>query len=420
MSEPFGSKGPSMFRILGFANKSVLGTAFTLAMLVPPADAEARTFKVLHSFACGTDGGIPLGGLILDAAGDLYGTTAGNSECSFGTVFKLAPDGTETVLYNFPGANGGSAPDSTLVMDKSGKLYGTTFAGGTIGCGVVFKISSTGKESLIHDFAGPPSDGCTPDGALVMDASGDLYGTTEGGGKNRDGAVFKLTSDGVVTLLYSFCRKANCMDGTAPFGGLIADSAGNFYGTTLRGGRQSCNYQCGTVFELTPGGTETVLYGFKGPPNDANTPEGTLMLDHSGNLFGTLYNGGRAGCESNSGCGAAFKLGADRTETVLHFFTGRKGDGGNPFSGLLADGVGNLYGTTQYGGGPGCTVTPYGCGTVFKLAPDGTETVLHSFGKGTQGANPASSLAMDTAGNLYGTASEGGAGGFGTVFKLTP
>ncbi len=253
-----------------------------------------------------------------------------------------------------------------------------------------------------------------------MDESGNFFGTTPDGGKNREGAVFELAADGTETVLYSFCRKANCADGASPYAGLIADSAGNLYGASYWGGRVGCGDQCGTVFKLAPDGTETVLHRFRGPPNDGNGPDGTLIIDQSGNSYGTLFTGGRAGCFEDTGCGAAFKLAPDGTYSVLHFFTGRRGDGANPVAGLIADSGSNLYGTTEHGGGRGCTISPYGCGTIFELAPDGTETVLYSFGKGSNGANPTAGLVADGKGDFYGAASEGGANGFGTVFKFTP
>ncbi|HEY2444829.1 MAG TPA: choice-of-anchor tandem repeat GloVer-containing protein [Rhizomicrobium sp.] len=195
---------------------------------------------------------------------------------------------------------------------------------------------------------------------------------------------------------------------------------GNFYGTTQSGGRLGCGNECGTVFKLAPDGTESVLFKFKGPPNDGNNPDGNLIIDQSGNYFGTLFVGGRAGCYAEQGCGAVFKLAPDGTETIPHFFTGKNGDGSNPSAGLISDSAGNLYGTTEFGGGRGCIISSGGCGTVFEIATNGTESVLHSFGKGNNGAIPASGLVADGAGNLYGTASHGGGNGYGTVFEITP
>jgi len=328
---------------------------------------------VVYSFTGGSKGGNP-GTLIIDANGNLYG--AEGQPVGYGSVFKLAPKGAINFYYLEKGGEGTKG----LVMDAKGTLWVNVTGGGGIGCGVIFTIRPSGREVLKHDFAGPPSDGCAPIGALIMDESGDFYGTTFNGGKNREGTVFELAAGGTETVLYSFCRKANCADGASPDAGLVVDSEGNLYGATYWGGRQGCGDQCGTVFELAPDGTETVLHKFRGPPNDGNGPNGTLIIDESGNFYGTLFTGGRAGCFEDTGCGAAFKLAPDGTYGVLHFFTGKTGDGANPVAGLIADSADNLYGTTEYGGGRGCTISPYGCGTIFELAPDGTETILHSFG----------------------------------------
>jgi uncharacterized repeat protein (TIGR03803 family) len=409
-----------MFRVLDIATKIILGAMFTVALIGHFSAAHATSFKVLHSFTGGTDGCSPSGGLILDGSGNLYGTAVGSSCESCGTVFKIAPSGSETVLHSFTCGSNGEGPDDTLVMDEKGNLYGATVEGGSIGCGVIFKVTPTGREKTVHDFTGQPDDGCIAEGTLIIDKDGNFFGTTNIGGKNNGGTVFEFTVDGTEKVLYSFCRRVRCADGESPLAGVIADSAGNLYGTTDSGGKLGCGNECGTVFKLAPDGTETVLYKFKGPPNDGNNPDGDLIIDQSGNFYGTLY-GGRLGSScAYEGCGAVFKLAPDGSETVLHFFTGRKGDGANPFAGLIADAAGNLYGTTEFGGGRRCTVITIGCGTVFELAPDGTETVLHSFGTGSRGAIPAGGLVADSAGNLYGTTSEGGVSGFGTVFEITP
>ena len=198
------------------------------------------------------------------------------------------------------------------------------------------------------------------------------------------------------------------------------DQNNNFYGTTVSGGGAHCKignstgHICGTVFKLTGDGTETVLYKFKGSPNDGAEPSGVIM-DQAGNLYGTAELGGLSGpsCIGNGGCGVVFKLAPDGTETVLHFFTGKNGDGGSPLAGLVADSMGNLYGATPWGGDRN------GNGTVFKIATDGAETIIHTF-NGTNGDRPYSGLVADGAGNLYGTTAFGGTYNYGTVFEITP
>jgi uncharacterized repeat protein (TIGR03803 family) len=235
-------------------------------------------------------------------------------------------------------------------MDDKSNLWGTT-GGGGLGGGVIFKINSRDKEKLIHTFEGSPNDGCDAGGAMVV-GGGSFYGTTFGCGKYGYGTVFTLAPDGSESLFYSF---KGGRDGFNPDAGLIIDAQGNLYGTTDYGGKVSACTNgaggCGTVFRLAPNGTKTVLYKFKGSPGDGYLPQGNVIMDASGILYGTLFWGGLAGCDSNRGCGAVFKLAPDRSETVLHFFKGGRSDGANPPAGLVADAAGNLFGTTLQGGG---------------------------------------------------------------------
>jgi uncharacterized repeat protein (TIGR03803 family) len=398
----------------------ILAGAMTLALFAFLAAAHASSFKALYSFTAGADGCYPVRGVIRDGADNLYGTTTGNAApCNQGAVFKLAPDGTLMPLYLFPGGTGGFGPGG-LVMDQKGNLWGSTCCGG-IGGGVIFKIDTKGHESVSHTFRGSPNDGCSGGDTMVVDAGGNLYGTTFACGKFGYGAVFKVKPDGSESLLYSF-RGGH--DGYNPDSGMILDGQGNLYGTTDYGGRvKLCNngdVGCGTVFKLAPNGTKTLLDGFKGPPKDGYIPAANPIMDASGNLYGTTLSGGISGCYENLGCGIVFKLAPDGKETVLHLFTGGRGDGANSFAGLYADGAGNLYGTTAFGGGTISCNGGYGCGTVFEIAPDGTETILHKFKGPTDGATPTANLIADAAGNLYSTAEFGGANDYGTVFEITP
>lgn len=392
------------------AIKCFLGGACAIIAATLPNVSQATSFNVLYSFTGGSDGGNPAyGNLVLDKNGNLYGTTS--LPLGTGAVFKLTADGVESVLYYFPGGSGGAGPEA-LVMDNNGNLWGTACCGG-IGSGVIFKINSTGEEKLVHTFAGQPNDGSTPFGALILGSDGRFYGTTTGGGKYNVGTVLKLALDGTDTVLYSFNDKRS---GNDPFAGLTMDANANLYGADAGGGARNF----GTVFGHAHDGTETVLHVFKGPPNDGSTPDGALVVDQSGNLYGTAFTGGHAGCYSDEGCGAAFMLAPGGAETILHFFTGKHGDGANPIAGLIADAAGNFFGTTEFGGGRLPCNGFYGCGTVFEIAPDGTETILHSFGDGSKGANPVAGLVADGKGNFFGTASDGGAYGYGTVFEITP
>ncbi len=403
-------------RALDARGKHILAGAAALAMLASLNMAHAAGFRVLYRFTGGSDGAYPEAGLIRDSAGNLYGTTAGGGiGYGYGTVFELAPDGTETVLYAFTGGSDGNDPTAGLIKDKAGNLYGTTAFGGAHHDGTVFKLAPDGTETVLHAFTSG-ADGADPFAGLIKDKAGNLFGTTDfGGGTSGKGTVFKLAPDGTETVLHAF---TGGNDGDDPIGGLIKDSAGNLYGVTALGGTADCGGTgCGTVFEIAPDGTKTVLYAFTGGSDGAG-PSASLIRDSAGNLYGTTQGGGGTSCSDGYGCGTIFELAPDGTETVLYAFTGGS-DGANPFTaGLIRDKAGNLYGTTDFGG-------PLGEGVVFRLAPDGTERVLHSFGiSGGDGAAPSASLIRDSAGNLYGTTQGGGDTGCnhpygcGTIFTL--
>jgi uncharacterized repeat protein (TIGR03803 family) len=375
--------------------------------LVAPGPAQAQTFTVLYTFTSTTDGEQPDASLFQDAAGNLYGTTQyGGTKGGYGTVFRLDTSGKETVLRSFAGTPDAEDPYSGLTRDKAGNFYGTTLYGGTGGgFGTVFKLHPNGRETILHSFAGTP-DGEDPRSVLVRDTAGNLYGTTQYGGTNGGyGTVFKLDAKGKLTLLHSF---AGTPDGEDPYAGLLRDKAGSLYGTTQYGGTGG---GFGTVFKLDAKGKLTLLHSFAGTPDGVN-PFAGLLRDAAGNLYGTTYYGG-----TNGGYGTVFKLSAKGKLTLLHSFAGMP-DGQNPYSRLIRDAAGNFYGATFYGG-------TFGYGTVFKLNPAGKLTILHSFTGLADGSHPIAGLILDKAGNLYGTTSDGGDlncgfSGCGTVFKVTP
>ncbi len=388
--------------------------------------APAQTITVLHTFR-GNDGGYPMGLPVLDPAGNIYGTASagGTGKCGkngCGTAFMLNKTGGLVGVYSFGGADG-MEPVAGLLRAATGKLYGTTVFGGDKnrscqpGCGAVFELSATGKETVLHKFTGPP-DGYFSEALLVEDAEGNLYGTTQEGGAYGSGTVFKIDASGKETILYSF---SGGMTGCNPYPGVILDSAGNLYGVTSDGGVPgSCNNGLGVVFRLDTSGNETILHLFGG--GDGANPSSVLLFDSEGNLYGTTENGG-VGC--GTGCGVVFELspapGGSWSETVLYDFCSLPNcaDGEEPLTGpLVRDASGNLYGTTYFGGGSDD-------GIVFKLDTSGNETVLHSFTGGADGANPWAGLVMDSSGNLYGTTQQGGATCLppytcGVVFKITP
>jgi uncharacterized repeat protein (TIGR03803 family) len=387
---------------------------------LPPA---APSFMVLHSFAGPpTDGEAPNAGLILDTAGNLYGTTVSGGAASTcvaaylcGVVFELSPAGAETLLHSFTGGADGGDPYGALVRDGAGNLYGTTELGGAYGYGVVFELIRCDSEPSGYEFKVRYSfkggaDGAYPLAGLIRDAKDNLYGTTTYGGASGQGVVFKLSPSGAETILYTFTGGA---DGADPHSALLRDAAGNLYGTTAYGGGSSaCESGCGTVFKVSPAGTETILYRFSGGADGA-FPNAALIQDPALNLYSTTAYGGA------SGQGVVFKLSPSGAETILYTFAGGA-DGANPYGGLLQDAAGNLYGTTTFGGAES-SACPLGCGTVFKLSPSRTEIVLHSFTR-ADGAEPYGALVRDGAGHLYGTTYSGGTSGtgVGVVFRLTP
>jgi uncharacterized repeat protein (TIGR03803 family) len=407
-----------------------LASMFALALLAPgqlEAGGAKVSYKVLYSFLGQPDGAFPTG-LIRDANGTLYGITefGGTGTCSnnnfpgCGTVFTVGPSGKETVLHSFAGyPTDGAFPNATLVQDSSGNLYGTTQGGGAYQVGTVFKVDASGTETVLYSFCPtkfPCTDGSYPLGALILDANGSLYGTTHGGGSANYGTVFKVDQNGTETVLYSF---TDSTDGAYPQAGLIFDAAGNLYGTASLGGA-GCNGQgCGVVFKLDTTGKETVLYSFKNFPDGAY-PEGGLIWDGKGNLYGTTSAGGIDHRYCN-GCGTIFKVSPSGKETVLYRFP-RLSTGDGPRGTVVRDSAGNLYGTAG-GGGNGCGGT--GCGVVFKLSKTGKLSLLYKASVGAGGIRPSATLVRDASGALYGTMRGSGAPqcpipGCGTVFKLTP
>jgi hypothetical protein len=380
--------------------------------------------NVLYSFCsqlvgqdC-TDGVTPYAGLIMDASGNLYGTTFSGGATIYGggfgsgVVFELTPNQsktawTETVLYNFcsqPLCTDGTGAVGSLIMDGAGNLYGTTRQGGgglSGGGGVVFELTpdhskATWTETVLYSFCSQSScaDGLYPYGRLIMDGAGNLYGTTSAGGANggatggAGGAVFELTPNQsktawTETVLYSFCSQTDCTDGEHPFAGLIMDGAGNLYGTTVAGG---FNF-VGTAFQLAKTGTawsEKVLHSFctevvGNDCADGVYPYAGLIMDGAGNLYGTTFGGG-TGLYNGSGIGSGvgFELTPNQsktawTETVLYNFCSQSNcaDGFSPQAGLIADGAGNLYGTTGLGGNNVSPCPGIGCGTVFEITGSG-------------------------------------------------
>jgi uncharacterized repeat protein (TIGR03803 family) len=419
------------------AMAAVCISVLTLAQTQPQKTASYKE-KVLHAFNGTSDGWVPTS-LVRDAKGNLYGTNAdggylgGGCDSFFagcGTVFELSAGGKFKLLHTFKYSDG-AIPFGNLIQDASGNLYGTTVDGGNngeceSGCGVVFKVSPTGKFTMLYNFTAG-SDGANSTSGVIMDAARNLYGVAQTFGA---GEVFELTTSGDFRVLYSFNGTA---DGGFP-NGVVQDSRGNLYGTTVAGGdmsRRLYQYGCGVVYKLDTNGTETVLYSFKGG-SDGAFPEAPLFMDKGGNLYGTTTRGGdeKKNCDRTNeplGCGTIFEIDTAGTFSVLFTFDSADGYGPNQ---LMQDAHGNLYGTTPSGGNGRRSYggEAVGCGVVFKLTPSGKESVLHNFRGQRDGGDPSGGVVEDTKGNLYGTTLNGGdlscapgtGVGCGVIFELTP
>jgi uncharacterized repeat protein (TIGR03803 family) len=426
-----GMNAQNLARILTTTLSGVLALGLALATpalaLDQPHDATATaspattTFTTLATFTGpnGKDPGL-LESLVQGLDGNFYGTTTeggANKVCldeesgkdvGCGTVFKVTPGGTVTVLHSFDKTDG-SFPLTGLVLGSNGNFYGVTSAGGGDADGTVFEITPGGTLTTLVHFDG--TNGRAPLVPLVQGSNGNFYGATSTGGANGDGTVFEITPAGTLTTLHSFCSLAKCADGEDP-NGLIQAANGNLYGTTYTGGvNSSCPTDapltesgCGTVFKITPGGTLTTLLSFGG--TNGALPNATLVQATNGNFYGTTDLGGTF-CLDDGGCGTIFEITPGGTLTTLLDCNGT--DCSQPFPGLIQASDGNFYGTTEAGG-----ANP-GCGIIFEIA-GGTLTTLVNFGSGTISSCDPGGLVQGTDGNFYGTTVIGNGGG--TVFSL--
>ncbi len=419
-----------------FVTSAWLAVAFMLIAVAIPA-AQAQSFNVIYTFTGQKDGANPYAGVNIDKAGNLYGTTNVGGEYGNGTVFKLKRTGSSWIispLYSFTGGNDGAGPRARVVVGPDGGLYGTTFHGGGAGgaacnaqgCGTVFNLRPPAfacksalcpwKETILYRFAGG-TDGGEPLGDLIFDKAGNIYGTASVGGLTHGcggpgcGVVFELArSSGSWTQSVVHTFNGGSGDGSFPNGGVVFDQSGNLYGTTFGGGSGGLGGM-GTVFQLTPSGSgweENILYNFQGL-TDGSQPNAGVVFDGSGNLYGsTVFNGTGLG-------GTVFELtpsGGNWTFNTLYGLVGSAG----PFGNLFMDATGNLYGTTYQ---DGLSLV----GSIFELTPSirgWTYTSLHDFTGDNDGELPISSLVFDSKGNMYGTTTYGGAHGDGVVVEVTP
>ncbi len=399
-----------------------LTASATIAILATAAWAASPT-QVLYSFAGGNDGEYLDTDLVIDSAGNLYGTSVQGGDFSSGTVFQMTPSGggwTHTVLYSFTGGADGGEPYKGVTLDREGNLYGTTVAGGggpcDGGCGVAYKLTHVGgtwTQSVIHAFTGG-NDGSGPGAGMTLDEHGNLYGMTPTGGAYGAGVIFRLKQqpDGTwkLKVLHAF---TGGNDGATGSPGRLVLRAGILYGAATVGG---ANGQ-GTVFSLqhVPRAWQfTTLYAFKGQP-DSGFPYGGLTFDQSGNIYGTTYYSGA------NNFGSVYQLSPQPdgtwSEKVLYSFLGGR-DGIGSISNLVLRKNGALYGTTSEGGA-GCS-----CGTIFKVRPDSNgnwmESVAYRFKDVPDGALAYNGMVADSAGNMYGATVHGGTGGDGAIYKFTP
>lgn len=407
---------------LAVAAVQAAGSVYTNALVTPgtikSVGGQLPVESSLYSFGAvagdSANFGYSYGGIIQGADGDFYGTASAGGANGNGTVFRVTPAGVGSTVYSF-GPNGsgdGSFPQNGLVQGSDGTLYGTTTYGGTTKNGTVFKVSPQGVESVLVSFAGG-SDGSNPYAGVVLDAAGNLYGTTYFGGAHGSGTVFKVTPQGNKTVLWSFAGQP---DGGGPDANLVLGKDGNFYGTTQGGGTAGE----GAAFRITPAGSLTILHSFGATAVDGFNPDGGLIQGSNGNFYGTTTSGGTAGGFYG---GTAYEMTPSGTVTILHSFsntttpTGQV-DGSNPEGPLLVDGNGNLYGTTYDGG-------KYSSGIFFKITPAGKEIILYTNSRAgiipgcTDGNFIQSGLILATDGSLYGSATSGGANGTGVIYKLT-
>ncbi len=328
-------------------------------------------------------------------------------------LLSLAPDAgaqvTFEVVHPFTGSPDGANPSGPLVQATDGNFYGMTLLGGTLGVGTIYQVQPDGTTTVLHSFTSAPSDGANPAGAVTQATDGNFYGTTQLGGTFGLGTVYQMTPDGTVTILHSFTHD----DGAAvPAGTLIQASDGNLYGTTFytdHDDRTGYFTGGGTAFQITLDGTLTILHQFAGGA-DGYGPNGGLVQASDGTLYGsTRYTGGDDMGHFFGG-GTVFQMTLDGTVTTLHEFAGGT-DGYQPFAGLVIATDGTFYGTTGAGGMPNQ-------GTVFQIASDGTIAIVHAFASGAEGAQPFAGLIQATDGNFYGTTQRAGALNNGTVFTI--
>lgn len=384
--------------------KLSFNASILLFSLLSSTASQAFTLTSLHSFAVAPKGAQPRCALLLAGSNLLYGTTEFGGTNGVGTVFTINTNASLRVLYHFAGPTDGGEPTAGVISDGNGAFYGVTSSSGIYGHGTIFKIDTNGNLSVVYSFGavtnsqGTALDGAEPEGELIRATDGYFYGTTASGGDADQGTVFRLNTNGTLTTLYSFATS----DGAAPVAGLVQGFDGSLYGTTSAGGANGD----GTVFQITTNGTLATLYSFTSAV-DGSSPDAPLVQGSDGNLYGTTSFGN----PTPSGYGTVFQITTNGVLSTLHSFAGATADGDEPETGLIFGSDGNLYGTTSYGG-------TADAGTVFKISTAGSLSLVAQF-SGKNGSQPTGKLTQTADGTLYGTTQYGGTNEAGVIFQIS-
>ncbi|MCX8515255.1 MAG: hypothetical protein ORN24_06760 [Burkholderiales bacterium] len=399
-------------------NKNIVAGFLLLFLLTnvnaKPSDGKQQgqsNYQVIFNFVSDSTGARPMG-LFLDSDNSLYGTTIAGGSQSQGIVYKLDANHQFKQLHDFVNPEDGAFPNSALILNADGYLYGTTVFGGSsakcdFGCGTIYKIDKNGNEQVLHSFDN--SDGSAPYAKLTIDKNGMIYGVTSGGGNYGGGTIFQITPQLQLNTLFSFTK--NDM-GYSPQSALVLGADGEYYGTTLYG--DGGNYY-GSIFKMDQNNNVSVVHSFTGS-EDGSFPNSEPILAKDGSLYGTTNLGGDAKCNS-IGCGTVYKLTPSGQKITVYAFQDRS-SGIDPSSNLVMDSAGNLYGATNLGGKDSFK-TPNGFGVIYKIDVNGNYSVIHEFQGGNDGYDPEGNLVIDSAGNIYGTTFAGGTEDLGTVFEIT-
>jgi uncharacterized repeat protein (TIGR03803 family) len=413
-------RAPSLLSISSSRIYHAVVALGALLVLTSAAHAQSQAWGLTNLYIfqgaiSGPDGGNPMTGVILGNDGNYYGTTWYGGTGG-GTVFKITPTGTESIVYAFSGSQDGQLP-AKLIQGTDGNFYGTAYwGGGTTSYGIIYKVTPSGEETILQSLSNTNGGPANPGAGLTLGADGNFYGTSTGGGASGQGTIFQMTPSGVLTVIYSF----NGTAGANPAAELIQVKSGEFFGTTRQGGDGGY----GTVFKVNSKGALSVMHAFAGGADGAQ-PASTLLKGLDGAFYGTTEAGGSGDCAFPGepiGCGTVFRVTAAGEESVIHEFSGYPTDGSEPMGGLVQAKNGTLYGTTAAGGYTDPGNCSSGCGTIFSMSTTGTEQILYVCGEPPDPWYydcwaPSGTLILGANGTLTGTSGNGG-GGWGNLFSI--